>query len=65
MSTKKIDYKTLSSELDEIVSSLQSDTLDVEAAVKLYERGTVIVAELQNYLKEAENKVTKIKADFS
>jgi exodeoxyribonuclease VII small subunit len=65
MSAKKIDYKELSAELDEVLAKLQSATdLDVDEAVKAYERGMEIAKELESYLKEAENKVTKIKADW-
>jgi len=38
------------------------DDLDVDAAMAAYERGLKIVAELQAYLKQAENKVTKLQA---
>lgn len=65
MATKKTDYKALSAELDEVLSKLQSDELDVDEAAALYERGVTITKELETYLKEAENKVAKIKADFS
>lgn len=64
MTPKKTDYKALSSELDEILSKLQSADLDVDEAVKMYERGMTIAKELEAYLKEAENKVTKIKKDW-
>ena len=60
----KVDYKKLSEELDSVLAKLQSAELDVDEAVKLYERGMVIAKELESYLKNAENKVTKIKADW-
>jgi exodeoxyribonuclease VII small subunit len=62
---KKSDYKLLNAELDEILAKLQTDDLDVDQAVELYERGISITKELETYLKEAENKIAKIKADFS
>jgi exodeoxyribonuclease VII small subunit len=65
MATKKTDYKSLNVELDDILLKLQSDDLDVDEAVALYERGIAITNELQAYLKDAENKVSKLKADFS
>ena len=64
MATKNIDYKGLSAELDGIVTKLQTADLDVDEAVKFYERGMEISKELEAYLKDAENKVTKIKADW-
>ncbi len=65
MTSKKTDYTALHTELDDVIEALQSSDLDVDEAVKLYERGTAIVKELETYLNEAENKVTKIKTDFS
>jgi exodeoxyribonuclease VII small subunit len=62
---KKSDYKSLNAELDEILVQLQAENLDVDQAVELYERGIEITKELETYLKEAENKVEKIKADLS
>jgi exodeoxyribonuclease VII small subunit len=62
--SKKTDYKTLSAELDEVLTKLQSADLDVDEAVKAYERGMEIAKELEAYLKEAENKVAKVKADW-
>ncbi len=58
---KKIDYTALGTELDEILARLQSADLDVDEAVKAYERGMAIVEDLEAYLKTAENKVTKIR----
>jgi exodeoxyribonuclease VII small subunit len=64
MAVKKTDYKELSGELDEILSRLQSADLDIDEAVKAYERGMAIAKELEDYLKTAENKIVKIKADW-
>jgi exodeoxyribonuclease VII small subunit len=65
VAVKKSDYKSLNAELDEVLIKLQSEDLDVDTAVALYERGIEITKALERYLKEAENKVSKIKADFS
>ncbi|MBA3758641.1 exodeoxyribonuclease VII small subunit [Candidatus Saccharibacteria bacterium] len=65
MVVKKTDYKSLNAELDDVLAKLQSDDLDVDVAVGLYERGVAITKELETYLKAAENKVSKIQADFS
>lgn len=61
---KETDYKKLSAELDELLEKLQTADLDLDDAVKCYERGMAIVKELESYLKTAENKVSKIKASF-
>ena len=60
----KQDYQALSSELEAIVLNLQLDSLDIDEAVKQYERGLELVAALEAYLKTAENKVIKLKAQF-
>ncbi len=65
MATKKTDsYLELSQELDEIVLQLQAENIDIEQAVKNYERGMAIISELEKQLKSAENKVKKIKLQF-
>lgn len=56
---EKTNYKKLSTELDEILDNLQSGGVDIDEAMKLFERGQKIVAELQKYLKTAENKISK------
>lgn len=62
--TKPVDYTKLSQELDELLATLQSDDLQVDQALKLYERGMQITKELETYLTSAENEVSKIKADL-
>ena len=51
----------MSDELDEIVTSLQTDDVDVDEAIKRYDRGMAIVKELEAYINEAENKITRVK----
>lgn len=54
-------YKQLQTELDEVMSKIQAEELDVEEAIKLYEKGEKLIAELEAYLKTAENKIKKLK----
>ena len=54
-------YKQLQTELDEVMSRIQVEDLDVEEAIKLYEQGEKLIAELEAYLKTAENKIKKLK----
>ena len=63
-SKKPINYRVLNEELETILEVLQSGDLDIDEAVNKYERGIEIVKDLQKYLKEAENKVTKVKKSF-
>ncbi len=60
---KKIDYWKLNAELEEILAKLQSTDLDVDEAVAAYARGMTIAKELEMYLKEAENKIQKIRTE--
>ena len=61
----KPSYQVLASELDDILAELQQSDLDVDVAVKKYERGLQLIKELEKYLGEAENRVSELKAKFS
>ncbi len=66
MSTNK-DDKTFAekfAELEKIVEWFDGDVSDIDESLKKYERGAELSAELKDYLKETENKVTKIKEKF-
>jgi exodeoxyribonuclease VII small subunit len=60
--SNEINYKDLKTELDSILFSLQSDTIDVDESLIKYERGREIINLLTDYLKNAENSITKINA---
>ncbi len=61
MSTEKT-YKELKNELDKILEVMQRDDIDVDEALRAYQRGMEVVTELEAYLKKAENKIVKLKA---
>lgn len=67
MMTKSTDqsYESLNSELEAIMLQLQDENLDIDLALKHYERGLGLVKALENYLKNAENKINELKATFS
>ena len=50
----------LQAELDELLVWFESDQVDIDDAVKKYEHGLKLVAELQERLKSAENTIKKI-----
>jgi len=56
----KINYQALSEELETILNELQSDNLDISKALSSYERGLVIIKQLEDYIKRAENSITTI-----
>jgi len=59
----KADYQALSTELEAILLELQQDDVDIDNAMQRYERGLEVVKQLEQYLKTAENKIIKLKAD--
>ena len=59
MSTKA-NYQILREELDIVLDKIQSDTVDVDEAIKLYEQGIKLAKQLEEYLDKAQNKITKI-----
>ena len=58
MAKDKQDYRTMMAELQDILAAMQSDDLDVDEALRQYERGQQLIAELTQYLAVAENKIT-------
>lgn len=60
--TKTIDYAALQSELDTIVAAMQREDADIDASLRDYARGLVIIKQLEDYLQTAENTVTELKA---
>jgi len=64
MSTSKKSYRELNEELAEIMAWFESEEVDLDQAVAKYEQATKLLAEMQTYLKSAENKVKKITAKF-
>ncbi len=58
-STKK-DYQTLNAELESVLVELQQPDVQVDDAVKLYEKGMKLVQELETFVAQAENKLIKV-----
>lgn len=61
---KQESYQDLRAELDTTLASMRSGDLDIDEASQLYERAREIAEKLEEYIKTAENKVTKIKNDL-
>ena len=62
---QSIDYQELSAELEQIMLELTREDLDIDVALKHYERGLHLIKELETYLETAENKVHELKAKFT
>ena len=60
MSDQNLDYKKLSTELDEILDKLRSGDVDIDESITYYEKGNKIISDLEKYLKESENRFKKI-----
>lgn len=60
MSDKKIDIKTMLARLDEIVGSLENDSLSLDESLKLYTEGKKIVKELSETLENAKETVEQV-----
>lgn len=55
------DYQALSTELDEVLAKLQQPDIQVDEAVRLYEQGLGLISLLDKHLKQAENKIERLK----
>jgi|JI10StandDraft_1071094.scaffolds.fasta_scaffold222281_2 exodeoxyribonuclease VII small subunit len=59
MAKQNSDYMGMQAQLDEILRRLQSDDIELQEAIELHKKGKELVDQLQTYLKEAENTITK------
>ena len=59
MAKEKIDYQSMMRELQQLLTDMQDDDVDVDAALTKYDRGRQLIKELTDYLESAENKITK------
>jgi len=55
-----MSFEQALSELEQIVQDLERGQLDLDAAIKAYERGTLLKAHCDGKLKEAQLRVDKI-----
>ena len=60
MSKVQQDYASLNAELDEVMNHLQQPDIQVDEAVKLYEKGLRLADQLETHVQEAENKVQQL-----
>lgn len=58
-------YQELSSELDTVLAKLQQPDIAVDDAVKLYEQGMKLAAELEKHITKAENTLQKVRLQLS
>lgn len=53
-------YSQLQAELDELLSELRRDDLDVDAAIQTYQAATKVIQKMQAQLKKAETKIRNV-----
>jgi len=51
-------------ELEELLAWFEQDDLDIEEALKKYEKGQVLAADIKKRLGEVENKITVLEKRF-
>jgi exodeoxyribonuclease VII small subunit len=61
MAKKDLDYQSLSDELDTLLTNLQRSDVQVDEAMKLYERGLGLIKQLEERLEQAENELARLK----
>ena len=62
MEKKQVNFEKELKRLQEIVSKMQSDDIELDESLKLYEEGQKIIALLNEELKNAEEKIENIVA---
>lgn len=60
---EKYTFRQAMQRLDEIVTQLNSNTLELEEAMKLFEEGLKLSKQCENQLKKFENKMNTLLID--
>lgn len=60
MSTKKKTYRELKQELNELMLWFEQGDIDVDEALIKHAEATKLLAELEAYLEQTEQKITKV-----
>lgn len=59
MADTKESYKNLKSQLDDVLAQLQDESLDIDEAVILHEKGQKLIDQLEKYLDGTSAKIKK------
>ncbi len=60
----QLSYQEIAAELDALVAWFQSEDVDLNEAISKYERGIDLVAQLEERIATAENKIEKLQQRF-
>lgn len=61
-SQSKFKYSTALKELEEITRYLESSDVDLDEAIKKFERGSQLAGQIEKHLRMAENKIKTIQS---
>lgn len=59
------NYIQMSQELDNILLWFESGDVDLDQAMAKYRQATLLIEQMENYLKTAQNKIQKVAAGKS
>lgn len=65
MTEKKFNFGEAYKEIEEIGEWFQKESIDLDEAIKKYERGLVLIAKCKERLKETENKLKEIQTQYA
>ncbi len=57
-------YQELSDELNKLIEWFEGEAVNLDKAAQKYEQAMTLIAQMEDYLKFAENKVKKVAAKF-
>ncbi len=58
------NYRELRDKLDDIMSKLSDENVDLDVSIELYKKANEIIIKIEDYLKNAENEIKKLKTQF-
>jgi exonuclease VII small subunit len=58
--SKNRNYNEIKTELDQALAWFDSDALDVDEAIEKYKKAIALTDELELYLKNAQNTITRL-----
>ncbi|MBP5313511.1 MAG: exodeoxyribonuclease VII small subunit [Eggerthellaceae bacterium] len=62
---ESLSFREEMTQLEEIVSLLETNTLELEESLKIYERGVALLRDLQQRLGDAQQKVDVLMGELS
>lgn len=57
-------FNDMNNQLNQIIDLIQGGDLDIDESIKKYQEASKLIIKINEYLKNAENKLSEIKIDF-